>query len=191
VWGIIKEDLDLAGQTLTRDFLQHMGAVAIVAVNEKDEVLTVTQYRHAIAMDLVEIPAGLLDEMDESPLEAAQRELLEETGYTAAHWQALVDVCTTPGSSSETIRIFLATELAEHAWEAENLSAEEKEISRHWVPVASAVEHILAGDWTSPTAVSGILAYVASRQSSLRGPNAAWPVRDHVLKTNRVFRKQQ
>jgi ADP-ribose pyrophosphatase len=189
VWGVIKEDLEFGGKTITRDFLQHMGAVAIVAINENGEVLTVTQYRHAVGMELVEIPAGLLDELNESPLEAAQRELLEETGYTASTWYTLVDMCTTPGSSSEAIRIFLACDVQEHPWNSAELLAEESQMIRTWVPLNDAVEHILAGDWTSPTAVCGILAYVANGDNDLRSPDAPWAIRQRNLDSGRIFKK--
>ena len=79
IWSIIKQTFTLGGHEVTRDYLQHMGAVAVVAVNEKNEVLTIHQYRHPVAANLLEIPAGLLDFPEESAFEAAKRELKEGT----------------------------------------------------------------------------------------------------------------
>ena len=138
---------------------------------------------------MVEIPAGLLDDVYEDPAAAAARELLEESGYVAEHYEVLIDICTTPGSSSETLRIYLAQGLSRREWNADELHAEEREISVEWVPLNDAVTAILAGQWQSPTAVSGILAYAARGERTLRDPSAAWPLRDHTVATNRVFRQ--
>lgn len=188
VWAIIKDTFMLGGQTITRDYLQHMGAVAVVAVDDEDRVLTITQYRHPVGARMVEIPAGLLDDFDEDPAEAAARELLEESGYVANSYEVLIDICTTPGSSSETLRIYLAKGLTRQDWDASVLHAEEQEISVEWVALDDALEAILKGHWQSPTCVSGILAYAASTGRSLRKPDAEWPLRRHTVETNRVFK---
>jgi ADP-ribose pyrophosphatase len=136
---------------------------------------------------MVELPAGLLDSPGESPQEAAERELLEETGYSAKRWDVLVDVCTTPGSSSETLRIFLARDLQSQSWSAEHLDAEEAQIQRHWVPLSEALSAIFAGVWQNPTAVSGILAAAVMNTSMLRPSDSPWPLRQSNLETQRVF----
>ena len=189
VWAILKDRFALGDEEIVRDYLQHMGAVAVVAVDGEQRVLTITQYRHPVGARMVEIPAGLLDNIQEDPAVAAARELLEETGYVAAHYEVLIDICTTPGSSSETLRIYLATGLSRQEWSAEDLHGEEREIVVEWVPVDDAVCAILNGDWQSPTAVSGILAYAAKGTRALRPVEAAWPLRDHTIATNRVFRQ--
>lgn len=189
VWAIIKDRFRLGDQEIVRDYLQHMGAVAVVAIDDQQRVLTISQYRHPVGARMVEIPAGLLDDFDEDPAEAAARELLEESGYVAQHYEALVDICTTPGSSSETLRIYLATGLTRGAWDATELHAEEQEISVEWVPISEAVSAILGGLWQSPTAVSGILAYAARGERKLRPAESPWPLRRHTVETNRVFKQ--
>jgi ADP-ribose pyrophosphatase len=189
VWAIVKDRFRLGGEELVRDYLQHMGAVAVVAIDEQERVLTIAQYRHPVGARMIEIPAGLLDDFDEDPLDAAARELLEESGYTAARYEVLVDVCTTPGSSSEAIRIFLATELQATNWSAQELHGEEKEITIEWVPLAQAVTSILNGDWQSPTAVAGILAYAARGNRELRAADSPWEMRQNEIVSGRVFRQ--
>lgn len=189
VWAIVKDRFRLGNQEIVRDYLQHMGAVAVVAVDDEERVLTISQYRHPVGARMVEIPAGLLDDFDEDPAAAAARELLEESGYVANSYETLIDICTTPGSSSETLRIYLATGLTRRDWDPSELHAEEQEISVEWVPVEEAVTAILKGLWQSPTAVSGILAYAARGKRALRDAETPWPLRAHTVSTNRVFRQ--
>jgi ADP-ribose pyrophosphatase len=98
------------GTQAVRDYLKHPGAVAIVALNAQDEVLLERQHRYPVGRDFVEIPAGKLDP-GESHLETAKRELLEETGYTAAHWTRLGLIHNAIGYSDEGIELWLATGL--------------------------------------------------------------------------------
>jgi ADP-ribose pyrophosphatase len=187
IWAIIKETFHLGDQVVTRDYLQHMGAVAVLAINEKDEVLTIHQYRHPVGANLVEIPAGLLDFPDESPIEAAKRELLEETGYSAQEWFTLCDFCTTPGSSSEAVRIFLAKNLTFEGFDATTLDAEETELEPKWIKISELIDFISQGHLSSPTAVLAITTFVTLGDRTLRAPNAPWPLRDNLVATNRLF----
>jgi ADP-ribose pyrophosphatase len=137
----------------------------------------IQQYRHPAGALLWELPAGLRDVDGEPPLVTAQRELLEETGYRAAGWLVLTDFFTTPGSSSERIRIFLARGLSEVPVAERTFTAEHEEASMQlaWVPIDEAVRGIIAGHIHSPTAVVGILAAYATRSdgfASLRGVDA-------------------
>lgn len=191
VWAIRKDSFVLGQQTLIRDFVQHMGAVGIVAVNSDGQILTVRQYRHPVAMEMIEIPAGLIDAPSEDPLMAAQRELREETGFTARNWNVLVDICTSPGSSSETIRIYLAQDLDEHEWGNAELQGEEREMVRNFVSLETSLKSIFAGEWQSPTAVSGVLAYFAyvNQDLELRASDVVWPTRNSNINSDRVFLK--
>ncbi|HEX8006131.1 MAG TPA: NUDIX hydrolase, partial [Trebonia sp.] len=92
-------------QTAERSVVTHPGAVAILALDDADRVLMIRQYRHPVGRLLWEIPAGLRDSDGESPLQTAQRELFEETGYRAREWQTLVDYFSSPGFSTERLRI--------------------------------------------------------------------------------------
>ena len=93
-----------------RDYLRHPGAVAIVALTGEGHVVLERQYRYPLARDLVEIPAGKL-EQGEAHLETGKRELLEETGYVAARWTYLGVVHNAVGYSDEGIELWLATGL--------------------------------------------------------------------------------
>ena len=95
-----------------RTVVSHPGAVAVVALDEANQVLMIRQYRHPVGYQLWEIPAGLRDIDGEPLLATAQRELREETGYQAREWHVLIDNFTSPGFSTERVRIFLARGLS-------------------------------------------------------------------------------
>src|ERR1700734_992705 len=99
------------GELAVRDVVEHMGAVAVVAVDDRDRVLMIRQYRHPAGAMLWEVPAGLRDVSGEPLVETARRELLEEAGCQAGRWHLLTDYYSSPGISTERIRIFLATDL--------------------------------------------------------------------------------
>ena len=96
-------------QEVTREIVAHPGAVGIVAV-EDEQVWLVRQPREAVGVeDLLEVPAGKLDEPGETPLECARRELAEEIGKQAEHWELLHRCYTSPGFTDEEVHVFLAT----------------------------------------------------------------------------------
>ncbi len=99
------------GRTAKRVVVETPGAVAIVAVTQDRRVHLVRQFRAGAGDFLLEIPAGTL-ERGEEPITAAPRELAEETGDRAEHWQHLTSIYTTPGICDEVIHIFLATGLS-------------------------------------------------------------------------------
>lgn len=104
------------GNDTTREYIRHPGAVAIVPVLEDGRVVLVKQCRYPLGTLLWEIPAGKLDHGEaEDPDECAKRELSEETGYDAAHWQRLISIATTPGFSDEIIHLYKACGLQEYA----------------------------------------------------------------------------
>jgi ADP-ribose diphosphatase len=102
--------IEPAGHEATREIVVHSGAVCIVAKPSDSEVLLVRQYRHATGGELLEIPAGGLDP-GEDPLDAARRELEEETGYHAANVIPRASFWTTPGFTTEYMWLFEATGL--------------------------------------------------------------------------------
>lgn len=104
------------GNDTTREYIRHPGAVAIVPVLDDGRVVLVKQCRYPLGTLLWEIPAGKLDHGEtEDADECAKRELSEETGYDAAHWQRLVSIATTPGFSDEIIHLYKAWGLQEYA----------------------------------------------------------------------------
>lgn len=172
-----------SGETVKRQFLTHPGAVCIVAWDEEaDAIACLHQYRHPVGMELVEIPAGLLDEEGEDWLHAAQRELAEEAELGARRWQVLVDVCPTAGASQESQRIYLARDLM-HAERPDGfeLEGEEAEMTWEWLGREAVLEAVLGGRCQSQSLVTGILALETARLSgrldALRAPDAAWPIR--------------
>src|SRR5579875_2594959 len=101
------------GKTVTREVVEHYGAVAVVALDDEGNIPLVYQYRHPFGRRLWELPAGLLDVDGESPHLTAARELREEAGLQAETWHVLVDLDSTPGFSDESVRVYLATGLAQ------------------------------------------------------------------------------
>lgn len=102
------------GQIVNREILHHQPATAILAITPEDKVLLVKQYRPAIVESIFEIPAGILDYLEdgtEDALTGAVRELEEETGYRANQWERLVNFYVTPGYLNEEIILYYATDL--------------------------------------------------------------------------------
>lgn len=99
------------GKIAAREIALHIGASAVLPVDAEGNVYLVRQFRAPIDRVLLEIPAGKLDDAHEDRLEAAKRELREETGFTAGSWTHLTDTYTTPGFSSERISLYLARDL--------------------------------------------------------------------------------
>ena len=157
IWDIVSETFQYNGTPLVREFVAHPGAVAVIAQNENDEVLLIKQYRHPVREYLWEIPAGLLDVPGESRLEAAKRELLEETGYIADHWEELISFHTTPGGNDETITVFVAKQVRHQGHDLE-LEGEETDLELRWVPLADAVQSVLNSEMRSPSAGYGLMA---------------------------------
>ncbi len=155
------------GEEFTRQVVQHPGAVAIVAVDEEDRVLVISQYRHPVQQRLVELPAGLLDVEGEENLPAAQRELAEEARLAATDWSILVDLLTSPGIQDEAVRIYLATGLsAVDSPDGFTAAHEEAQMTRHWVPLSELVDLVLSGAVKNALTVAGVLALWARRQET-------------------------
>lgn len=181
VWDVRRDDVQLGdGQQVTREVLVHTGAVGVLALDDDDRVLLVRQYRHPVGHYLWEPPAGLLDEPGEHPLDAARRELWEETGYRAQRWHVLVDFFTSPGGSTEAVRCYLAQGLSLPEGDRHEGHGEERDMPTAWLPLDEAVSGVLAGRLHNPTLVAGVLAAAAFRSrgwQGLRDARAPWPER--------------
>ena len=148
-----------------RELVIHPGAVAVLALDDASQVLLIRQYRHPVGRLLWEIPAGLRDVAGEPPWATARRELLEEAGYRARDWRVLADYYTSPGFSTERLRVFLARDL-EFVPEAERdfiPEAEEAQLLIAWLPLDEAVRKVFAGDLHNGVAALAILAAYAAR----------------------------
>jgi 8-oxo-dGDP phosphatase len=148
-----------------REVVLHPGAVAVLAIDDADRVLMIRQYRHPVSQALWELPAGLRDVAGEDPWTTARRELTEETGYRARDWRALTDYYSSPGFSTERLRIYLARGLepvpaAERHFVPE---AEEAHLLVAWLPLADAAAKVVAGELHNGPAVVGVLAAYAAR----------------------------
>lgn len=165
IWNVVRKVFNFHGESIAREYIEHPGAVAVLALNDSDEVLLINQYRAPVNQYLYEFPAGHLDVDGENHLEAAKRELLEETDYAADNWELLQIFHTTPGSSSETIAIYLARNLTkvEHNFAR---TAEEKHIEISWIPFAQVLTQVQRSQLKSPTLVVGILALAHRRQAN-------------------------
>jgi 8-oxo-dGTP pyrophosphatase MutT (NUDIX family) len=154
------------GTVAQREVVQHPGAVAVVALDEAGRVLLIRQYRHPVGWQLWELPAGLRDVAGERPWSTAERELLEETGYQATEWKVLVDYFSSPGISSERLRIYLARGLTEVPEAQRGYVREDEEalLEPAWVPVEDAVAGLLSGDLHNGVTAVGILSAYAARQ---------------------------
>lgn len=141
------------------EVVEHSPSVGIIAVTDTDEIFLVLQYRHAIGRNLLEIPAGKI-EKDESPEQAAVREMTEEIGYKGSVFP-FIQLYLAPGYDTELMYIFTATDL-----EVENAIPDENErILVKRLKFTDAVKGVLSGKIIDSKTVASILSYWA------RSPN--------------------
>ena len=160
VWDVRRDRFRFGDHELERDYVDHTGAVAVLALDAVGQVLLINQYRHPVGAREWELPAGLLDVPGEDPLLAAQRELAEEADVVAAEWRELITFATSPGGSDEMIQIFEARELSAAA-EVYARTEEEAELVLRWVPLAEVVEAALAGRLRNSILLVAVLAAYA------------------------------
>src|SRR6266478_1239416 len=132
--------VDPSGFEIKRAIVQHQGSAVMMAVDDRKRILLVRQYRLPARASLWELPAGKLDQ-GETPLQAAKRELIEETGCRAKHWKKLVTFYPSPGYVAEKMTIFLATGLTE----GKAQPMEDERIETRWFP-AQQLERMIRGN---------------------------------------------
>lgn len=136
-WVTEDDARDSTGFEIKRSIVRHAGSAVMIAVDDKRRILLVRQYRLPARTHLWELPAGKLDP-GEKPLQAARRELIEETGYRARRWKKLISFYPSPGYVSEKMTIFLAQDFtAGHAH-----PMDDERIETRWFP-AHEVERMI------------------------------------------------
>ncbi|MDQ1203938.1 NUDIX hydrolase [Microbacterium sp. SORGH_AS_0862] len=156
VWDVRSDVVRYGDGEIVRDYVDHTGAAAVVAIDDEGRVLLIQQYRHPIRRRDWEIPAGLLDVAGETPAETARRELAEEVDLAAGSLEPLVSLFTSPGGSDEIVHVFLARDLVQLS--AHERTDEEADIVAQWVPLPEVVGAILAGSLRNGILISGVLA---------------------------------
>lgn len=177
IWNVRRDVFRYNGEEITREYVDHTGAVGVLAMDEDDRVLLIRQYRHPVRHRDWEIPAGLLDKTGEDPLTAAQRELGEEADLQADEWNVLTDVFTSPGGNDESIRLYLARGI-HSTGSAFAREAEEADIEVRWVPLDDAVEAVLQRRVHNAPLLIALLAARTAREqgwSTLGAANEPWP----------------
>ena len=134
------------------DIIEHGGSVVIIPIDENGNVLLVRQYRHAASMDLLELPAGTLDE-NEEPEICAAREIREETGMAAGKFVKLGSFYLASGYSTEYMHVFLATDLSEDPLEADD----DEFLSLESVPLAVAIQMAERGEMPDAKSLAALL----------------------------------
>ncbi|WP_349898261.1 NUDIX hydrolase [Parafrigoribacterium soli] len=184
VWDVRRDRFEYgpsdATETITREYVDHTGAVAILALDDEDRAMLIRQYRHPIATRDWEIPAGLLDVEGEKPLHAAQRELAEEADLEASEWAVLADFFTSPGGSTEAIRVYVARGL--QSTPAFERTEEEADLETRWVSLEDIVDAVLDRRiGNSILSIAALAAHTSRARgwSSLGDADAPWPQQPH------------
>jgi ADP-ribose pyrophosphatase len=154
-WVTTDEVQEPGGVRARRDIVHHTGSVVVLAVDESrsaPRVLLERQYRHAANSYLWELPAGRIDP-GERALPAAQRELLEETGYTAENWRRIFHFYASPGFVAETMSVYLATGLRAGKAQPEA----DEVIQKRMMPLSTALNMVLSGSVRDAKTISSIL----------------------------------
>ncbi|MBQ9029894.1 MAG: NUDIX hydrolase [Parasporobacterium sp.] len=141
------------GKTAVREYIRHIGAVCMVALTDEGNVILEKQYRYPIGRVITEIPAGKLDRADEDRLEAAKRELKEETGITADHWTEIGEFISIPAYTQERVTMFLARGLHR----GERHLDEEEFLEVFEMPLQEAVDLVLSGRISDGKTIAAIL----------------------------------
>jgi ADP-ribose pyrophosphatase len=145
------------GEPFRRLVLEHPGAAVVLAVDDEERVVCVSQYRHPARRRFVELPAGLCDVDGEDPLEVAKRELQEEVQLAATEWTHLTSAFSSPGISSEELHYYLARGLSEVDRGEFELAHEEADMEVLRVPFADLLDAVLTGRVSDAPVIVAVL----------------------------------
>lgn len=137
-------------------------SVGVVAINHRDEVALVTQWRYVHDKESIEIPTGGVEEKDSNLQAAAERELIEETGLRAASWTTMGSIDNSNGVTTDVAHIFLARDLSQ----GRKVESGDEQTSLSWVPFDRAVSMALEGSITESTSVAALLKLALQRSIS-------------------------
>ena len=143
------------GNVVQWDFINHPGAAAVVPITDDGKIVMVRQYRNALDRETLEIPAGGLDSQEEPTIEAAARELEEETGYISHNLELLITVATTVAFCNEKIDIYVARNLIPSK---QNLD-EDEYVEVEEYSVDELADMIYAGKINDSKTIAAIMAY--------------------------------
>lgn len=143
------------GEEKTFSYLDFAKGVCVLPITEEAEVICLKQYRHTLRSWQWELPAGMIEESDQSPLETAKRELEEETGYIAEHWLELGSFYPSPGSTTEEIFLFAAAGLVPTEQKLEN----SEQIELHKLTMEELKTLIKVGDFKHGAGLAAVLRY--------------------------------
>lgn len=149
------DQIEVNNTTRLREVVEHPGGVCILAINHKQEVMVVEQYRYGVSQFLLELPAGR-KEVNEDPLFTAKRELCEETGIKAERWESLGIFYPSPAYLDEVIHFYVATNL--HA-SSQNLD-EGEYLDSYFLPLETLKQKILSNEITDGKTIGLILRYI-------------------------------
>ena len=145
------------GERFGRLVLEHPGAAVILAVDDRERVLVLHQYRHPAQRRFLELPAGLCDVPGEDPEQVARRELAEEGALEAADWTFLTSAWSSPGITSEVMHFFVARGLSPVGRGDFELRHEEADMETAWVPYAELHAAVVAGTVGDLPVVAAVL----------------------------------
>jgi len=143
------------GRQTTREIVEHDDCVAIIAVDDKDNVLLVKQFRKPVEKELLEIPAGGIDP-GETPADCVRREMREETGFLPQKVEKLGGFYSSPGFCTEYLHLYLATDLVHSPLQAEDTAG----ISLVRAPLAQIPELIASGAIVDAKSIAGLLTFL-------------------------------
>lgn len=152
---------DSSGFEIHRSIVRHPGSAVMMAVDDRDRVLLVKQFRLPAERELWELPAGRIDP-GETPLQAAKRELREETGYSAKTWTKLVSFWASPGYVDEKMNLFLATNLTR----GEQEPMEDERIEIRWFGRKELHEMITAGQILDGKTLVGYFLWLEQKKAA-------------------------